>query len=257
MTDESAEAAFHALVATLERLRSPGGCRWDREQTHASLKRNLIEECYEAIEAIDSNDPARLSEELGDLLVQVMFHAQMASEACRFSILDVLLLINAKLVRRHPRVFGDASAADAREVELNWEALKRKESPKSPVDGIPRDLPALTYAQLMQDRVGKDGFEWDDVSGVLDKVVEEVAELRSAPSSEEKEREMGDLLFTMVNLARWMGIHAEDSLRQTNLRFGKRYSTMESLATERGLDFRRLPIDEKEKLWQKAKAIEG
>ena len=138
MKDESA-AAFRDLVAVLERLRSPGGCPWDREQTHASLKRNLIEECYEAIEAIDSNDPARLSEELGDLLAQVMFHAQMASEAGRFSILDVLRLINDKLVRRHPHVFGDASASDAREVELNWERLKREESPKSPVDGIPRD----------------------------------------------------------------------------------------------------------------------
>ena len=251
--------SFQTLVGIVERLRSPGGCPWDREQTHASLKRNLLEECYEVLEAIDNNNPVKLPEELGDILVQVVFHSQMAREAQEFSVEDVLSVVNQKLVRRHPHVFGDAVASDAREVERNWEELKQQEEEarKSPVEGIPRELPALTYAQLMQDRVSRVGFEWDDVSGVLNKVVEEVNELKVAPSDEERAKEMGDLLFTIVNLARWLGIHAEDALRQANARFQGRYTTMESLASERGLDFPQLPLEEKEKLWQEAKGITG
>ena len=248
--------SFQALVSIVERLRSPGGCPWDREQTHASLKRNLLEECYEVLEAIDSADPAKLSEELGDILVQVVFHSQMASEAQEFQIEDVLTKVSQKLIRRHPHVFGDAVTSDAREVERNWEQLKQQEGArKSPVEGIPKELPALTYAQLMQDRVSKVGFEWDDVSGVLDKVVEEVNELKNAPSDEERVKEMGDLFLTLVNLSRWLGIHAEDALRQANARFGSRYTAMETLATERGLDFPQIPLEEKEALWQEAKGI--
>ena len=249
---------FEALVNIIERLRSPGGCPWDREQTHASLKRNLLEECYEVLEAIDAGDSSKLSEELGDILVQVVFHTQIAQEAGEFRVEDTLTAINRKLIRRHPHVFGDAVVTDAREVERNWERLKEKErGRKSPVDGIPKDLPALTYAQLMQDRVAKRGFEWDDISGVLDKVVEEVNELRSAPSDEERAKEMGDLLFTIVNLARWLGIHAEDALRQGNARFQRRYTAMENLAVERDLDFPQLSLDEKEKMWQEAKRLTG
>ena len=167
--------SFQNLVSTVETLRSPGGCPWDREQTHASLKRNLLEECYEVLEAIDGNSADKLCDELGDILTQVVFHAQMASEAGQFTIEDVAAGVNAKLVRRHPHVFGGTTASDAREVEHNWERLKEQEGVrKSPVDGIPKELPALAYAQLMQDRVGKVGFEWEDVSGVLDKVAEEV-----------------------------------------------------------------------------------
>ena len=200
-------SSFQSLVDIVERLRAPGGCPWDREQTHSSLKRNLLEECYEVLEAIDSEDPAALSEELGDLLVQVAFHADIAREAGHFTVADVLTRINDKLVRRHPHVFGDATVADAREVERNWERIKEAEKQRrggrqSPVDGIPRDLPALTYAQLMQDRVGRAGFEWDDISGVLDKMAEEVEELRGAMTMEEKVHELGDLMFTMVNLSR-------------------------------------------------------
>ena len=256
MDDET--ISFKALVGIVERLRSLEGCPWDREQTHASLKRNLLEECYEVLEAIDKNDPVKLSEELGDVLVQVVFHAQMASEAQQFGIEDVVSKINGKLTRRHPHVFGDAVVSDSREVERNWDAIKGQEEPgKSPVEGIPIEMPALSYAQLMQDRVSRVGFEWEDVSGVLDKVVEEVNELRSAPNVEEKAKELGDLLFTIVNLARWLGFHAEDSLRQTNLRFRRRYQTMEDLAVQRGLDFPLLPLDEKEKLWQDAKRRTG
>ena len=194
---------FQELVGIVERLRAPGGCPWDREQTHGSLKRHLLEEAYEVMEAIDAGDPSRLQEELGDLLVQVVFHAQMAREAQDFDVEAVVSTVSDKLVRRHPHVFADSSASDAREVELNWERLKEKErGHRSPVEGIPRALPALSHSQLMQDRVSKAGFEWEDVSGVLDKVAEEAGELVDAPTDEERAREYGDLLFVMVNLAR-------------------------------------------------------
>ena len=256
MKDEP--GSFEELVAIVERLRSPGGCPWDREQTHASLKRHLLEESYEVLEAIDSGDASRLSDELGDILVQVVFHAQMAREAREFGIDEVVARVSDKLVRRHPHVFGDATAVDAREVELNWEALKQREGTrKSPVEGIPRALPALSHAQLMQDRVSKAGFEWDDVSGVLDKVSEEVAELKDAPDDEERAKEFGDLLLVMVNLGRWLNIQAEDALRQANSRFQARYLTMERLASERGLDFPSIPLDRQEELWQEAKGLEG
>ena len=253
---------FQTLMDIVARLRAPGGCPWDREQTHESLKRNLLEESYEVIEAIDQGDPAVLSEELGDLLVQVAFHSDIAKEAGDFQLEDVLREINAKLVRRHPHVFADGHAKDAREVERNWEQIKAEErkakgESKSPVEGIPGNLPALAYAQLMQDRVGKAGFEWDDISGVLDKIVEEVAELKAAATPEEKMHELGDLLFTMVNLTRWSGEHAEDVLRKANQRFGKRYLGMEKLAAERSLDFNSLSLDQKEELWQEAKRLVG
>lgn len=249
---------FQTLVDIVERLRAPGGCPWDREQTHATMKRNLLEECYEVLEAIDQESPQGLSEELGDLLAQVAFHGQIAREAGTFDLADVLTHINRKLVRRHPHVFGDVDITDAWDAEQNWERLKKAEGgPASPVDGIPKDLPALAYSQLMQDRVAKVGFEWDDVSGVLDKVAEEVDELRGAASQEEKVLELGDLLFTMVNLSRWLGIRAEDALRQANRRFQARYTTMERLSAERGLDFAELPLEAKEALWQEAKRVES
>ena len=248
---------FQALVDIVAKLRAPGGCPWDREQTHASLKRNLLEECYEVLEAIDGDDNRALSEELGDLLVQVAFHADIAREQGEFELADVTSQINRKLIRRHPHVFGGGTVTDSREVERNWERIKAEESRdkgkrKSPVDGIPKDLPALTYAQLMQDRVG---FEWDDISGVLDKFAEEVEELRTAVNPEEQSQELGDLLFTMVNLSRWLDIHAEDALRQANHRFQNRYKQMEQLAEDQGVDFENLPLSEKESLWQQAKAM--
>ena len=265
MTDNNAPdmdmTRFQSLLDIVARLRAPGGCPWDREQTHASLKRNLLEECYEALEAIDSNDPHALAEELGDILVQVAFHADIARENGEFSIDEVLTHINEKLVRRHPHVFGDETAADAREVERNWERIKEAErksqgGQRSVVDGIPRDLPSLTYAQLLQDRVGRAGFEWDDISGVLDKLVEEVEELHRASNQEERVHELGDVMFTIVNLSRWMGVHAEDALRQANARFRSRYLSMEELAAQRGLDFNSLSLMQKEALWQEAKQLE-
>ena len=259
---ESELGRFQTLVDIVARLRAPGGCPWDREQTHLSLKRNLLEECYEVLEAIDRGEPKLLAEELGDLLVQIAFHADIAREEGEFELADVLASVNRKLVRRHPHVFGDAQVADAREVERNWEQIKQAEREqagerKSPVEGIPKDLPALTYAQLMQDRVSRVGFEWDDISGVLDKVLEEVEELRQAVTEEEKTHEVGDLIMMLVNLSRWQGIHAEDALRQANQRFQQRYLMMEELARQRGQDFDQLPLNQKEELWQEAKGVVG
>ena len=252
---------FQTLVDIVERLRAPGGCPWDREQTHESLKRNLVEEAYETMEAIDEGSPQLLAEELGDLLVQVAFHSDIAREAGEFEVSDVLTHINRKLVRRHPHVFSDTSVQDAREVERNWERIKAEEREakgerQSVVDGLPRDLPALAYAQLIQDRAARSGFEWDEISGVLDKVSEEVEELRAAETTEERVHELGDLLFAMVNLARWLNIQAEDALRQGNRRFHWRYTKMEELASQRGQEFTQLSLDEKEELWQEAKVLE-
>ena len=251
---------FQTLVDIVARLRAPGGCPWDREQTHQSLKRNLLEEAHEALEAIDAGDPGVLSEELGDLLVQIAFHADIAKEAGRFDIGGVIERINRKLIRRHPHVFAGETVADAREVERNWERIKAAErnaagTPKSPVDGIPASLPALAASQLMQDRVARAGFEWDDVSGVLDKVAEEIEEFRQANTPDERVHELGDIFFALVNLSRWADAHAEDVLRQANARFAARYRTMEQLAAQRNLNFQALPLPEKEELWQEAKRL--
>lgn len=253
---------FQSLIDVVARLRAPGGCPWDAEQTHESLKRNLLEECYETLEAIDDGEPMELAEELGDILVQVAFHADIARQAGEFDIADVLTAINRKLIRRHPHVFADGSASDARQVERNWEQLKaeeRREAGKpepSAMDSVPAALPALTAAQLMQDRAARFGFDWDDVDGVLDKLVEEIGEFRAAATPAERLDEFGDVLFALVNLARWSGIHAEDALRQANGKFRSRYQAMERLASEREQDFAALPLDDKEALWQEAKAAE-
>ena len=249
---------FKALISLVDRLRSPGGCPWDLEQTHQSLKRNLLEECYEVLEAIDRQDPKKISEEMGDILVQVAFHADIGKRSGQFTLEDILTQTNQKLIRRHPHVFGDTKVSDAREVEHNWERLKRQEGDRrSPVEGIPGEMPSLAHAQLMQDRDARAGFDWDDVSGVLSKIAEEIGEVENAEGPDEKASEIGDLLFALVNLARWQGVHAEDALRQANQRFKRRYMAMEKLATQRGLDFTSLPLDDKEKLWQEAKRMVG
>ena len=252
---------FQTLVDIVAMLRAPGGCPWDREQTHESLRRTLLEEAHEVLEAIDGADPSVLTEELGDLLVQIAFHADIAREAGQFQMGDVVERINRKLIRRHPHVFGDTTVADAREVERNWERIKAEEraasgTRKSPVDGIPASLPAMAAAQLMQDRVARAGFEWDDITGVLDKLSEEIDELRMAQTQDEKAHELGDVFFVLVNLARWMDLHAEDVLRLANARFRSRYLGMEELAAQQGLDFEALPLDEKEALWQEVKRLQ-
>ncbi len=257
---ENPSASFYGLVDIVAKLRSPDGCPWDREQTHESLKRNLLEESYEALEAIDSGHPDKIAEEMGDILVQTLFHAQMASEAGAFTIDDVVAGISDKLVRRHPHVFGNVQATDARQVERNWDMLKeleKKGARKSPVEGIPKDMPALAYAQLMQDRVGRAGFEWEDVSGALDKLAEEIGELKNTRNDEERAEEYGDVLFMVVSLGRWLGLQAEDCLRRSNLKFQMRYMAMEEMSIERGLDFPALPLSEKETLWQESKGRVG
>ena len=263
---------FGALVELVAWLRGPGGCPWDAEQTHESLKRNLLEECYETLEAIDQGGGTALAEELGDILVQVVFHADIARAAGQFDVADVLTAINRKLIRRHPHVFGDglagdarsndARAGDARAVERNWEQLKAEERRQagqpepSAMDSVPPALPALAAAQLIQDRAARRSFDWDDAGGVLDKIVEEIGEFQNAGTDAERADEFGDILFALVNLARWQGIQAEDALRQANAKFRRRYRIMEGLAARRGQDFGALPLDDKEALWQEAKAGE-
>ncbi|MBF8267528.1 MAG: nucleoside triphosphate pyrophosphohydrolase [Dehalococcoidia bacterium] len=250
---------YQALEEIVARLLGPGGCPWDREQTHQSLKRNLLEECYEVMEAIDSGNPGKLAEELGDILVQVAFHIQLAREEGSFGPQEVFTSINEKLIRRHPHVFGDAEARTAQEVKANWEAIKRQErgEDSSRLGAIPKALPALAHAQLIQDRASLAGFDWDSVEGVREKLREELQELEDAQTQEEREWELGDVLFTLVNQGRWMDIQAEESLRRANQRFYHRFICMEGLSQERGVDFPSLSMDEKEALWREAKKRVG
>jgi tetrapyrrole methylase family protein/MazG family protein len=246
--------SFQDLLKIVQRLFGQNGCPWDLAQTHKTLKRNLLEECYEVLEAIDSGHPEKICEELGDLLAQVVFHCQIAAQAGNFNVEDVLSGVNEKLVRRHPHVFGHGVVSDVLDVERQWEKIKETEGTrKSRVDGVPNNLPALAAAQLLQDRVSRDGFDWEDVSEVLDKLVEEVGELQDAQNVDERANEFGDLLMTMVNIGRWMGIQSEDSLRQANGRFRRRYTMMETAARHLGLGLATLTLDQKEELWREAK----
>lgn len=248
---------YEGLLQILERLRGPDGCPWDREQTRESLKSQLLEECYELIEAIEHGDSQELVEELGDVLLNVAFQVQIGQEKGEFTSERVFQALIEKLVRRHPHVFGDVQVADARQVEANWEVLRRKEKQGvSILDGVPRQMPALAYAQSVQVRAARTGFDWDDFRGVLDKVVEELRELEATESNVEREQELGDLLFSLVNAARWLGLDAEGALRQANARFYRRFATMEKLSRERGLSFPDLPLAEKEAIWQEAKRLE-
>ncbi len=246
---------FSTLVDIIARLRAPDGCPWDRKQSHASLRECLLEECYEVLEALDDSDMERLSAELGDLLMQVVLHSQIASEAGEFELGDVIRSINNKLIHRHPHVFGSVKVKDANEVLVNWEALKKKERQKdaSMLDGVPKDMPALSYSQEIQSRVARVGFDWEDDEGVIDKLAEEVREFKQAEGKGQKEREFGDLLFTLANIARRQGIDLESALRQANRRFYKRFACMEKLCRKRGLNFAELSFDEQNKLWEEAK----
>lgn len=249
---------FETLARIVARLRAPDGCPWDRQQTHASLRPNLLEECYEALEAIDRGDPARLKEEMGDLLIQIAFHCQIAQEVGEFTWADLFRQVNEKLVRRHPHIFGSGRLTTPREVEEQWETLKRRERPTgSLLDGVPPTMPALAYAQAISHRAARAGFEWEDLDGVLEKVAEELQELRRARDPEERERELGDLLFTLVNVARWLGVDAESALRRASRRFYRRFTRMEEEARRKGRDLASLPAEEKEALWARAKEMEG
>ena len=245
---------FATLVDIIARLRAPNGCPWDRKQTHSSLRGNLLEECYEVLEALDEEDSAKLCEELGDLLMQVVLHTQIATETGKFDLGNVMSSINTKLIHRHPHVFGSQKVKDADEVALNWHVLKQEEREgTSLLASVPRQMPALGYSQEIQHRVAQVGFDWENIDGVIDKLVEEVEELKQADSQEHKAEEFGDLIFTLANIARRMGIDLEASLRETNQRFYRRFSYMEEACRQRGLNFGELSFDEQNALWEEAK----
>ncbi|MFQ5933162.1 MAG: nucleoside triphosphate pyrophosphohydrolase [Dehalococcoidia bacterium] len=251
-------STFDTLTQIIAKLRSPDGCPWDRAQTHQSIKNYLLEECYEALQALDEEEPQRLREELGDILLQVLLHSQIAAEAGEFSIDDVIGGLAEKLVRRHPHVFGDESASTAQEVEANWETGKREErGGGSVLDGVPQNMPSLAYSQSIHRRAANAGFDWKEVGGVLEKLGEEVDELRKARSKEEREVEMGDVLATLVNVGRKLDIDMESALRKANQRFYLRFSKMEELCRERGVVLRDLSEQEQEALWQEAKKRVG
>jgi tetrapyrrole methylase family protein/MazG family protein len=240
------------------RLRAPGGCPWDREQTPASLTPYMIEEAHEAVDAIERGDAVDTVEELGDVLLQVVLHSQLAEEEGRFTLADIAAEVNAKLVRRHPHVFGDVSVSNSSEVLRNWESIKRVEKGEkrtSVLDGVPLALPALLLAQTIGRKAAKVGFDWPDVAGTLDKVREEIDEIAAAVSEEERREEVGDLLFALTSVCRHLGVDAEQSLRAATRKFETRFRHVETLARARGLDLSALDIDALEALWQEAKAF--
>ena len=236
-------------------LRSPNGCPWDREQTHQSLKPHLVEECYELIDAIDAGNDKELKEELGDLLLQVVLHSQMAAEASRFTLDEVATAIADKLVNRHPHVFGESRLPNSEAVLRQWEVIKRSEKHerRSILDGVPKGLPALARAQKIQTKAARVGFDWDVADGALAKVREELQEVESAAEGRLAE-EVGDLLFAVVNFARKKKLDAEQLLNEASGKFAARFRTMERLAQDRGLEFASLSLPEMDRLWDDAKA---
>jgi len=247
--------AFQEVVA---RLRAPGGCPWDREQTHATLRPYLLEETYEVLDALDREDAVGLQEELGDLLLQVLLHTQIAVEEEEFKMTGVVATIVSKLKRRHPHVFGDVHVSGSQEVLVNWERIKSQEathvnSAKGVLDGVPLGLPALARAQSLKRRAARMGFDWPDIGGAWSKVAEEWLELQQAVSSEEQAGELGDLLFALVALAHWLDVDAESALREANTRFARRFQSMEQECANRGISLADLASGEWEALWRAAK----
>jgi len=242
------------LVDVVRRLRSPQGCPWDREQTHASLRATMLEEAYEVLEAIDEQSMPKLREELGDVLLQVLMQSDIAAEADDFTVGDVADAVREKLVRRHPHVFGETVVSGSDEVVRNWEALKAAEYGRlSALDGVQRSLPALQWAWSLQRRAASVGFDWPTVDGALDKVREELEEVREAPTDEAREEEFGDLLFSLVNVARKLGMNPEDALRGATGRFEARFRMMEQHAKGEGRSLKDLPLDELDQYWEAAK----
>ncbi len=253
---------FGGLQGIVHRLRAPGGCPWDRAQTHESLKPFLLEEAYEALAALDEGSPDKLREELGDLLLQVLLHAEIGLESGEFDLADVVEGIGRKLVRRHPHVFGDVRADTPEQVADNWEAIKRDERDErgesgTLLDAIPRAQPALALSQALQDRASRIGFRWPDVQAVLEKLVEELAELSEAEDVGRRREELGVVLFVLTSVARAMDVDAEGALRLAAGRFRGRFGRMEALATERGRELGELSLSEMEALWREAKSEGG
>ncbi|KAF4321250.1 hypothetical protein G195_005631 [Phytophthora kernoviae 00238/432] len=249
----------------LDRIEGPGGCPWDQEQTHQSIRKNLIEETYEVIETIDEDDPDHMKEELGDLLLQILLHSQMEEEVGTFNVYDVIAGLNDKLIFRHPHVFGEQQTENANEALQNWEQMKAEEKKRkgqdlqqiSVLDGIPRDLPALMKGYKLQKKAAKVGFDWDDVDGVFAKIEEELAELKEAvqhnQSAEERKLELGDLLFAAANVARFIDTDPEEALAATNRKFIQRFQYIEERLREQGRTPSDSNVDEMEQYWQAAK----
>ena len=258
-------ASPHGMAAISARLRATDGCPWDRRQTHASLRPFVLEEAYETVDAIERGAPADLAEELGDLFLQIILHAQLAAEEGAFDLTDVYRTLGAKIVRRHPHVFGDVEVSGAEEVLRNWEAIKAAErheagDPPSAFSGVARALPALAASREIQERAASLGWDWPAIEGVWEKVAEELAELHEAGAIEGREgrdarlHELGDVLFAAVNLARWLKLDPEEALRTANRRWIERYERVESIAASRGLVMADLGADEKDKIWNEVKA---
>ena len=265
---------FEKLVAVQARLRAPNGCPWDREQTHESLRTYLIEEAYEVLEALESGNDGKFAEEMGDLLLQIVFHSQIAREEGRFTVADVIREIHDKMVRRHPHVFGKTQARDSAEVLRNWEQIKAEErrasgdlksndsTPKeeSLLDGVSKALPATMEGFQLTRKASRIGFDWEDAGGVFEKMQEETQELRNALKEREQlrmEEELGDLLFAAVNLSRFLKIDPEIALKKANAKFSRRFRAMERMARKGGHEFKDLPRQEMESLWEAAKDAEG
>lgn len=254
-------ARFDDLIRIMTTLRGPHGCPWDREQTHRSLRKNLIEEAYEVLDAIDEGDALHLSEELGDLLLQVVLHTQIAIDDGEFDMADVIRQIDGKLKRRHPHVWGDVDVNDDPvQVSVNWEQIKAAEraesgqEERSALDGVSRALPALAQAHEYDERAVRLGFDWPDENGVIDKVREEIAEVIAAETPDEKFHEIGDLLLVIAVWARWLGISPEDALRAANRRFYERFSYIERRAREQGRAVPDMTLAEMDALWDEIKA---
>jgi MazG family protein len=267
---------FERLVAVQARLRARDGCPWDREQTHETLRTYLIEEAYEVLEALESGNDAKFAEEMGDLLLQIIFHSQIAQEEGRFSVSDVIREIHDKMIRRHPHVFGETRAKDSAEVLRNWEQIKaeerrslagksklaaKDESPKeaSLLDGVTHGLPATLEGFQLTRKAARIGFDWEDAGGIFEKMGEETEELRNALKASEQgkvEEELGDLLFAAVNLARFLKVDPEIALKKANGKFSRRFRAMEKMARENGNEFKNLPRGEMESLWDAAKEAE-
>ncbi len=266
-----AREELQSFVNTIWRLRQPDGCPWDRKQTHASIAKNMVEEAYEAVDCIEANDPEHLCEELGDVLMQVVLHAQIAADAGEFTIADVARGVDEKLIRRHPHVFGEASAEDAEDVLAIWDSVKLAEKaaadaraaqadahPAGLLDAVPRSLPALMQAQKVSKKAAAVGFEWETTDDVWAKVAEERAEFEAeAPGSEAREMEFGDLLFALVNVARKEGIDAESALRASTMKFRRRWAAMEEAAAQEGTPLEELSTDTLNDLWDSAKEHEA
>jgi tetrapyrrole methylase family protein/MazG family protein len=263
---------FDKLVKLQARLRAPNGCPWDREQTHATLRTYLIEEAYEVLDALENGEDAKFAEEMGDLLLQIVFHSQIAREQGRFTVADVIREVHEKMVRRHPHVFGEKRAKNAAEVLKNWEQIKQEERrakgnsvaparksvpQESLLDGMPRGLPALMEGFQLTRRAARIGFDWDSPAGIFNKLDEEALELRDALSqghAEEIEGEIGDLLFVAINLARFLKVDPEIAVKKANAKFSRRFREMETIASERGTTLPAVPRPELELLWEEAKA---